>query len=202
MAFRMSENWTPEDAARTIAEASRYEGALAERTGGLTWMVWGLVSPAIFLTYALAEAAAMPPGAVWGLLWAPWVAGGVVATATLWRSAALAAPSLRTEPAARIWSRWLAATAAIVLAMMLAPRTGANEPLVIIGLFWVAMGGLNLIGAPPRARVVAVASGAMLLVGALGLALSGIAGLESAIFAAALSGVVPFVAGILHAFRG
>ena len=98
MSDAMTETLTPQDAARTIAKARSWEAALEGRTAGLTWMIWGIVSPAIFVTYGfaatLATLAGAQPGWWMGLLWMPWVAMGIVATVALWKTAGLAAPQL------------------------------------------------------------------------------------------------------------
>ena len=85
--------------ARGAVEAMRsLEGvteALRRRTAGMTWMIWGFVVPAIFLSYnALGATGALDDPGPWlvallNVLWAPWVAIGVLATRALWRSAAL-----------------------------------------------------------------------------------------------------------------
>jgi len=89
---------------RALAEIGRIEGlhdALARRTTGLTWMIWGIVAPAIFLSYALLGIlVGFPLGndgyhalrVLFPVLWAPWAAIGFVATATLWRSVGLVIP--------------------------------------------------------------------------------------------------------------
>src|SRR5207247_9659084 len=64
-------------------------------------MIWGIVAPAIFISYALLRILVGFPGdgngyhALWILfpvLWVPWAALGFVATATLWRSVGLVIP--------------------------------------------------------------------------------------------------------------
>src|SRR3989442_1734001 len=76
-------------------------GALARRASGLTWMIWGIVAPAIFISYALLGILVGFPGngngyhalsVLFPVLWAPWAAIGLVATATLWRSVGLVIP--------------------------------------------------------------------------------------------------------------
>src|SRR5207244_3677164 len=84
-----------------VAEIRRIEGlhgALARRASGLTWMIWGIVAPAIFVSYALLGILVGFPSDgdgyhalrfLFPALWAPWAAIGLVATATLWRSVGL-----------------------------------------------------------------------------------------------------------------
>lgn len=87
---------TARTAAETIGRLEGFHAALERRTSGLTWMVWGLAAPAIFLSYGFAGAAGTFEG--WGstwwasFLWVPWVAMGVAATIGLWRSVGLVVP--------------------------------------------------------------------------------------------------------------
>src|SRR2546428_798747 len=92
------EGLTPQAAVAEIRRIESLHGALARRASGLTWMIWGIVAPAIFISYALLGILVGFPGnnngyhALWVLfpvLWAPWAAIGLVATATLWRSVGL-----------------------------------------------------------------------------------------------------------------
>src|SRR2546425_345178 len=95
------EGLTPQAAVAEIRRIEGLHGALARRASGLTWMIWGIVAPAIFISYALLGILVGFPGngngyhALWVLfpvLWAPWAAIGLVATATLWRSVGLVIP--------------------------------------------------------------------------------------------------------------
>src|SRR6266571_6286167 len=95
------EGLTPQAAVAEIRRIESLHGALARRASGLTWMIWGIVAPAIFISYALLGILVGFPGtnngyhALWILfpvLWAPWAAIGLVATATLWRSVGLVIP--------------------------------------------------------------------------------------------------------------
>lgn len=84
---------------RALAEISRIEalhGALARRTTGLTWMIWGIVAPAIFMTYSFAAHAIGESGpyiaGLFPLLWVPWALLGLATTGALWRSVGLVVP--------------------------------------------------------------------------------------------------------------
>ena len=44
---------TPQAAVAEIRRIEGLHGALARRASGLTWMIWGIVAPAIFISYAL-----------------------------------------------------------------------------------------------------------------------------------------------------
>ncbi len=96
------ERLTPQAAVNEISRIEHLHGALARRTAGMVWMVWGIVAPAIFMTYSFVFHA-FPgqdfAGYYWllPLLWIPWAAMGLVATTTLWRSAALVLPRDRTR---------------------------------------------------------------------------------------------------------
>ena len=47
------ERLTPHAAVAEIRRIEGLHGALARRASGLTWMIWGIVAPAIFVSYAL-----------------------------------------------------------------------------------------------------------------------------------------------------
>ncbi len=84
----------------------------------MAWMVWGIVAPAIFMTYSLvfhAFAGQSFSGFWWvlPLLWIPWAAMGLVATSTLWRSAALVLPRHRTRS-----GRQYIATGAVIVGLI------------------------------------------------------------------------------------
>ena len=124
------ERLTPQAAAAEIRRIENLHGALARRTAGMVWMVWGIVAPAIFMTYSFVfHATGVGLGSFWWLLpflWMPWAAMGIVATTTLWRSAALVLPRDRTRPASHILV------------------TGA----VIVGLIVVGMAAIHALVAP------------------------------------------------------
>jgi hypothetical protein len=88
---------TARTAAETIGRLEGVHAAMERRTSGLTWMVWGLATPAIFLSYGFAGAAGAweESATTWWatFLWVPWVAMGVAATIGLWRSVGLVVPT-------------------------------------------------------------------------------------------------------------
>ncbi|HUR60931.1 MAG TPA: hypothetical protein VM286_01020 [Candidatus Thermoplasmatota archaeon] len=103
------------DAARALRDLESFEEGLSSRVGGLTCMVWGIVSAAIFVTYGLVLATATS-GWFLAVLWVPWVVLGVVLTTALWR---LHAISLRQSPSPRKSLLWaLAMTGFFVLAFL------------------------------------------------------------------------------------
>jgi len=194
----MNETMTPTEAARVLADASRYEDALVQRTEGLTVMVWGFVTPAIFLTYAAFSASPLAP-----VLWVPWVGAGAVTTYLVWRSAALSTPAPSWErPGWSLFARWLGFVALMTAAFFVfRPQTAAG-PLVIVGLMWSAMAGLDLWRTSPRGRVAwAACGGALLVAGAALLALraSDASALGVAVLVTALA---PLVAGGHQTLRG
>jgi len=76
------------DALASIGSIEGLERLLRARTEGLTTMVWGLITAAIFFNYQVVHASSGHDGNMWlGLLWFPWVLAGVSATIVLWRSA-------------------------------------------------------------------------------------------------------------------
>ncbi|MGQ0536925.1 MAG: hypothetical protein ACT4PT_12745 [Methanobacteriota archaeon] len=164
---------TAETAMRTIAEASRYEGALRQRTEGLTTILWAIVSPAIFLSYALAGSAfGDGDWPLWAyFLWAPWVAMGAVATVALWKTAALSAPVIEKDGprAATLAIGWGAFVVAIF--GTLGTIDDANPPLVVLvllGAAWTLFGLLNVHRCSARGRRIEIGIGVATLAAALG----------------------------------
>src|SRR2546428_12729957 len=95
------ERLTPHAAVAEIRRIEGLHGDLARRASGLTWMIWGIVAPAIFVSYALLGILVGFPSdgdgyhalrALFPVLWAPCAPLGLVATATLWRSVGLVIP--------------------------------------------------------------------------------------------------------------
>src|SRR5438552_8302581 len=170
----MNETLTPGEAARILADTSRYEDNLVQRTEGLTSILWGFVTSAIFLTYGLGAVANGLTPWIASVLWIPWIAAGFLATWALWRSASLSG-SVPWSGAdhRRIYVR--AAFVTVVLAAMFAilrPHTAAT-PLVIVGLMWTAMALFNVYRSSPRGRLLWAGSGVTLAVAGLGLILAG-----------------------------
>lgn len=171
----MSETgFSARQAADVLTEASRYEDALRQRTEGITWMVWGIVSPAIWLSYGLVGAS-FEDFPVWArFLWAPWVFVGVVTTIVIWRSAALAAPRIveRERPGWLIGLAWAGVTALLffLLERGVPGLNGAVLPLFVISSAWVLFGLVDLNRASPTGRRVSVVIGALTLTAAFALA--------------------------------
>lgn len=88
---------TVEAALQTITSLERFEVGLYQRTEGIMWMLWGLVTAGIYFTYAT-MGQALENFPEWApFLWMPWVAAGVTATYSLWRSAHLTVPSEKSK---------------------------------------------------------------------------------------------------------
>jgi len=144
------EGLTPQAAVAEIRRIEGLHGALARRASGLTWMIWGIVAPAIFISYALLGILVGFPGngngyhALWVLfpvLWAPWAAIGLVATATLWRSVGLVIP----RRSARIREGVL--TGAIIVGIIFAGFAAiAVTKVPVVEFAWVLMAqGLGVV---------------------------------------------------------
>jgi hypothetical protein len=91
-----SEPLTPQRALAEIGRIEALHGALARRTTGLTWMIWGIVAPAIFMTYSFVGAAIIafdaPVAFLYPILWIPWALLGLGTSGVLWRSVGLVIP--------------------------------------------------------------------------------------------------------------
>jgi hypothetical protein len=87
---------TPDEAVRALLMIEGRTKSLLQRTVGLTWMFWSVVSGGIFVSYeAIGIADPSNPLAffAFGFAWLPWVLLGIIATAVLWRSVALVMPT-------------------------------------------------------------------------------------------------------------
>lgn len=193
---------TPLEAARVLSAARDYESDLRTRTNGLTWMIWGLVTPGLFLTYAFAAVAGVPPGWWWSVLWVPWVGAGILTSSALWRSAALTMPSLRTLGWRAFAVRFVLITAAYTALFFVAPIRGPEGGLLVVGLTWVAMSFLGYMRASRHGMLVALVAGGA--TAAVGLALLALklpieVGGTIAFFAA---GAIPLSAGFYQTMRG
>jgi hypothetical protein len=155
------ERLTPQAAVAEISRIEGLHGALARRTAGLVWMVWGIVAPAIFMTYSFAfHAAGSTFGGIWWilpLLWIPWAAMGIVATTTLWHSAALVLPHDRTRPGSHALVTGAVIVGLIVVGMavihaLVAPIAELAWALTAIGIGVMALAllGININDATER----------------------------------------------------
>lgn len=164
----------------TIKEASAYEEPLRRRTEGVTWMVWGLVTAAIFLSYdvfaphfhSFDHTTGIETHAPWyvDLLWVYWVIAGSLLTWGLWRSVALAAPLADHRPAGlKVTLLWVAAGAlGWALVLLLIPTLHPHlTPALAIGVMWVTLGAINVQRATALGRRVLLVVGFLILLGGL-----------------------------------
>lgn len=203
----MSETLTPQEAARALTKAQSWEDALHARTAGLTWMVWGLATPATFLTYAFVAVLADlegfdPPWWVWNVLWMPWVAAGVTATVALWKSAALALPHLDAPGDRRkAMLSGFGSSLLLFVAFLLLQPDSAIVPLGAIGAMWFLMAFTRSWSAVRNGRAVGLAVGGTLLASAALMAVLRVPVEVSGTLSILISGVVPFAAGLWHLAR-
>lgn len=193
---------SPLEAAAALAKARTYEDDLRCRTSGLTWMIWGLVTPGIFLSYAFA-AVVGADGPLVSFLWAPWIAAGVLATSALWRSVALSTSSLRGIAWRAFWLRFALVTLAYAVVLRVFPIDRPSAALLLVGLTWTAMGALGLWRPRPGVATSGVAIWAGLLTAGLGLALV-LARLPIEVegtVSIVASGAIPFGAGLWQTIR-
>ncbi|MHB8632639.1 MAG: hypothetical protein ACYDBQ_01545 [Thermoplasmatota archaeon] len=186
---------TPAQALAALEQMERHEERLGVRAGCLTGIVWGLVSPAIFLTYGLANATPGFPDALFPFLWLPWTAAAMGATYATWRLPAL---TVRRPAAGKFWYRaagGISLFSVMLLAMNLwhppfgpfvfmvmvngltaaliawgVGRRGgfrAALPLLMAALF-IVVGGIAIGLWVPRGSVAAFASAATVGIGFLG----------------------------------
>lgn len=210
------EQLTPEAAAETIEEARSYEEPLRRRTEGVTWMIWGVVTAAIALSYS-----SIPTyypgyeGVPWflhGLVTFGWPLVGVAMTYATWRIAVVDTPSLagRSLRSALSSALWLPLVYVGIGAVFLlgGDRVGEAAGIPIgIGLAWLTLGGLNPFRATATGRRVMLGAGAVTLAGGLAFAPFA-AGFphggypQMRLVALALGGGAPFLGGLWQTLRG
>ena len=170
-----SESLSPVKAVEEIRRIGSLHGALARRTAGLTWMIWGVVAPAIFVTYSLAGlVVAQDPAAarLFPLLWIPWAALGLLTTASLWRSVGLVIPVDRTRGARQgivtgIVIVGFIAAGIVTIDFMGAPISEPAWALMGLGLAALAVGILGLNSYDATDRRAWIAAGAIMALTAL-----------------------------------
>lgn len=141
---------TPQAAAAEIRRIEGLHGALRRRASGLTWMIWGIVAPAIFVSYSLLGILVgtyHSLALLFPLLWIPWATVGIAATATLWRSVGLVMPVQK----ARI-------------------REGIVTGVIIVGLIFAGFAAISVTRAPlvAPAWVLMALGFSLVIVGLLG----------------------------------
>lgn len=80
---------TASDLANEIQNLEAFPEALQRRVRGVSWMLWGLILGAVFVTYDYVGLSHQVYGGsefLFAFLWVPWVALGVVASVALWKA--------------------------------------------------------------------------------------------------------------------
>jgi hypothetical protein len=154
---------TARDAARVVGEAHAWDAALKRRSEGAIWMAWGIVIPAIFVSYGYA-AASRAPDWVFATLWAPWTAAGILTTIAIQRVVRAHAPP---EPPA-LQKRVLVGVAVVALAFTLMGAvlrpTNPTVPLMIDGAVWTFAAAMNAFRFTWEGRVMMAVTGVGCLV--------------------------------------
>lgn len=197
----MAENLTPQQAARMLADASRYEDGLMHRTEGLTFMAWGLVTSGTFVSYGFAALLDAPTW-VYATLWLPWILVGIAFTFALVRSAALASSRPGDAPTSADWLKTILVTVAIGAVYALVRPDGPVVPLGIIGVSYAAMFGLNVFRSTRTGRLVGFASGVVLAGTAAALAIAQAPIEVSGTVGMVLPGLLLCSAGLWQTLRG
>jgi len=194
---------TPQQAAQALAGIGAYEEGLTARVGGLTGMVWGIVSAAIFVTYGMAPR--VSPMWLMPFLWVPWALAGTAVTSSAWKLHAVTVrgPGART----RSW-RWSLGFSALFAAALLALHflnlgTGAFPYMVIVN----GLVAFLLVGMFSRRRgrltpIPLLAAGALMVAGAFVLGALHLSDVAMAFACAALVGTCYVGAGLAAFVRG
>lgn len=200
----MAHAMTPDDALAALRELPRYEERLAARTGGLTFMMWGLAVAGIFLTYSAAGDWLVRNRAEWAfaLLWVPWVAAGSALTALLWTSHAVtlrqppeAAPGLRLSLAVTALFVVLAGAVFVAVDRFAgAAWTAHSLMLTASGLCAAILGAWQRRTWGPAARTL-LAAGAAMALGGVVLGAAGVHEEAAGLLAAAIAGTSWMAAG-------
>lgn len=176
---RLTTAFDAHDAASVIQRMEGYEEGLRRRTEGTTWMIWALVFAGITMSYWVMGLLS-PPGTQGaseilpdrGLVspWIGWAVAGGLATAAVWRGAALGEANGWRHVAALasiMAGTWILFIASWLLPHAIAQFLYAGGPLVFFGLATILVVGTRLVPLTSlgrrTARVVAIAQ----IVGAL-----------------------------------
>lgn len=197
---------SPLQAASALREVAGWSGPLRQRTVGLAWLVWSLVAPAIFVTYAWSEAAGADAWWV-ALAWAPWAALGLLVTTLLLRSSRTerAQPTVSTRELLAHAGLFLvatvgAATVVLVLRLPLAPPTAA---LLGLGLLVAMLGARDALGEERAPGALQLAGGLALVAFALSESSAGVGPQAAALANALASGaVLGGIGAFRYAWRG
>lgn len=157
-------------AADEIRRMQQFPDALRRRTSGLSWMIWGLAIPGLFVTYSywgvVVDNYAPDAGPVFAILWIPWIAMGVISMIVLWRSAALVIPALNDRRRA-----WLTPLVFVVVIqggfglMQLLPWDMVEPAisLIVVGLATIMAGLTGLIAHDRQEKTLAALAGGLLI---------------------------------------
>lgn len=206
----MSDALSATEALATVARATQAEASLRSRTEGVTWMVWGLVTAAIFLSFdAASPLYELPATPFWAdFLWVPWVAAGSLVTAAVWRTAALGGGMRAEGPGAFLATGAWVVAGVVGFAVVFWVLDGVGNPdldfLAGLGFAWLLMGAANPLRLTRGGRFVAMATGAVFVLASFAfvlLAPDASPGAAEA-FRAGLAGVVPLGLGFAQAMRG
>jgi len=161
---------TPDQAVREILRIEGHTQSLLQRTIGITWMIWAVISGGIFVTYE-AIGIAHPSGSLatlgYGSAWVPWVILGAISTTVLWRSLALVLPS-RSASATGVTAVATAAFLAVVLGGLAVvsyagiPVSAPSWAMFAIGIAAAAVGGSGLTTDSRSERIYWLGGGALL----------------------------------------
>ena len=194
---------SPQQAAQALADLAAFEDELGTRVGSLTGMVWGIVSAAIFTTYAMAPS--IEPRWLVGFLWVPWTVAGVTVTVAAWK---LHAVTLRREhDRGRSWRWALGFTAIFVAAVGLLQLLDLRQAafsfmLVVNGLvaFVIVVAASRASGR--AAALPMAAAGVLLIAGAFALPLLELSTQATGFASAALVGACYIGASLVSFVRG
>lgn len=205
---------TPEQAASTIERARGYEAPLRRRTEGVTWMIWGLVTTGIALSYGVVSdyfpGYEPTPWWIFAIIMLAWPLAGVLMTFATWRIAALNLPSsedrsLRSALSGALWLPLVYAGIGGVFVVGIATEAAAIP--IGIGIAWLTLGALNPFQATRTGRRALIVIGGITLAGALGFAPfassfphQGYPAMRA--LTAVLGGGVPFLVGLWQTLRG
>jgi hypothetical protein len=170
---------TPDQAVREILRLEGHTESLLHRTVGLTWMMWGLISGGIFVSYE-AIGIANPSGALatieFGFAWLPWVLLGAITTTVLWRSLALVIPrslgsatGVTTIATVTFLALVLGGLAIVSLANI--SVSGPSWAMFAIGISTAVVGGSGLTTSSRSERAFWLGGGVLLAVLTIGIGL-------------------------------
>lgn len=201
------------EAVQRIDEALDEETSLRTRTEGLTWILWGLVTLSMVLSF---DAAAwihggLPP--LWGpFLWVPWVVLGAVLTGVLWRSAALSRPELAEarQGGLQTTATYLVFIVLVWFAVVWLPGRlhPDNVAIIAIGTAWTFFGAVDPFGATATGRRVMLTVGVPTMIAGVVVAVLTVTGAianvntVATLTSLATTGLLPIVGGVWQATRG